>query len=87
METHEECGCGSGRRAGTRRTGLSRGTAAGEGGNTIAEAIDTAESVETGLEVASDTTTQLLSGAAVGTGVGLLVGSGVTFIYWRRELQ
>ncbi|WP_267161234.1 hypothetical protein [Halovenus salina] len=63
------------------------GTAAGEGGNTIAEAIDTAESVETGLEVASDTTTQLLSGAAVGTGVGLLVGSGVTFIYWRRELQ
>lgn len=63
------------------------GTASGEDGASITAAIDTAESVETGLEVASDTTTQLLSGAAVGTGVGLLVGSGVTFMYWRRELQ
>lgn len=63
------------------------GTASGEAGDTVAEAIDTAESVETGLEVAADTTTQLLSGAAVGTGLGLLVGSGVTFLYWRRALQ
>lgn len=66
---------------------LAVGSVAGaDDSDTLTTAIETAESVETGLAVASDTTTQLVSGVAVGAGVGLVLGSGVTFLYWRRQI-
>jgi hypothetical protein len=61
------------------------GAADADNGDT-AEAAEMAEAVETALEVASDTTLQLVFGAAVGTGTGLLLGSGLTFLYWRRQI-
>lgn len=62
------------------------GTAGAEDEASVSDAIDAAESVESAIEVAADTTIHLVSGAVVGSGIGLLVGSGLTFFYWRRKI-
>lgn len=54
--------------------------------NAVSEATEAAENVKTALEVASDSVLHLTFGAAVGTGVGLLLGSGIVFVYWRRQI-
>lgn len=62
------------------------GAVGGDSGEEITAAIETAESVEHALEIASETTVQLVSGAITGAGMGLLLGSGLTFLYWRRQI-
>lgn len=61
-------------------------SAGADGEDGVTEAIETADTVESAIDVASETTTQLISGAVVGTGLGLVAGSGVTFWYWRRQI-
>lgn len=65
---------------------LSPGVTASEDPVTVDATIETAESVESALEVAEQTTRQYAAGGATGLGVGLLTGSSLTFLYWRWKI-
>lgn len=69
-------------------SGLIVGTAAAADGTTKGPdaAVDAAESLESALEVVNETMVQYASGALFGIGIGLMLGSGVTFAYWKRRI-
>lgn len=62
-------------------------TAVGQDGTTdISSLIDNAESVESALKVESETTLQYITGAVLGAGIGVLLGSTAVYEYWRRNI-
>lgn len=61
--------------------------AAESGSDPIPAAVSLAESTVPALQVAANTTQQYATGAVIGTGIGIIAGSTVTFAYWRQKLE
>jgi hypothetical protein len=47
---------------------------------------ESAVSTQTAVETAGSTELHMLSGAAVGGGIGIVIGSGFAFIFWDRRI-
>lgn len=60
--------------------------AADDHSDSVSEAISLAESTESAVEIASETTWHYVSGAVVGVGLGMVVGGGLVFSYWRKKI-
>ena len=60
--------------------------AADDRSDSVSEALSLAESTESAVEMASETTWHYVSGAVMGIGLGMVVGGGLVFSYWKRKI-